>query len=205
MYGFMHRSLSSCICVRKVRAFLTLPAEKGQWPPPTPSQRKVIFCNTFWENSSSSDSPPLFPFMDLAHVAPFHSLLVQSNTAFPLSFLTSFCSFSFLMQSQSLPLILLSRESGTREERWMDGSGVENTSPFHPIFSTLSVAASCYSPPLGSLFLSSSPQVLLSPSHNGKLVWVFLTGQIEVSLLPLLMGQREGGGGVGVVVQGTWL
>lgn len=36
-------------------------------------------------------------------------------------------------------------------------------------------------------------QVLRSSSHRGRLVWVFLTGQIEVSLLPLLMGEIEGG------------
>lgn len=41
-------------------------------------------------------------------------------------------------------------------------------------------------------------QVLPSSSHKGRLVWVFLTGQIEVSLLPLLVGQRDGGREEGV-------
>lgn len=41
-------------------------------------------------------------------------------------------------------------------------------------------------PPPSGMFLGSSP-------HRGRLVWVFLTGQIEVSLLPLLIEDRVGG------------
>lgn len=54
-----------------------------------------------------------FPAVVLAYMAPVHPLLVQSNTDFPLLFLTSFhllCLFSCFLQSQSLQLILLSRE-----------------------------------------------------------------------------------------------
>ena len=49
---------------------------------------------------------------------------------------------------------------------------------------------SFYSHPL----LLLPQQVLRSSSHKGGLVWLFLTGQIEVSLLPLLTeGGSEGG------------
>lgn len=78
----------------------------------------------------------------------------------------------------------------------MNRSGVEKTL-FPP--STQSAAPVCL-----ILFLLLSPsswlssfllpqQVLGSSSHKGRLVWVFLTGQIEVSLLPLLTEEMEGG------------
>lgn len=128
-----------------------------------------------------------FPAMVLAHMAAVHPLLVQSNTDFPLLFLTSFhllCLFACLLQSQSLQLILLSREKEHEEGKWTDqawrtffsSSFTQPAASIYHQFSFISI--------LLAILLCSLSRLLLLLSQGGRLIWVFLAGQIEVSLLP---------------------
>lgn len=85
------------------------------------------------------------------------------------------------MHHTVLQLILLSREMmKQRSEGWTDQAC--------PVL-TRSLALSSSTP----FSLVSSP-LAGSSSHNGRLVWVFLLGQIEVSLLPLFTMERGTGG-----------
>lgn len=92
------------------------------------------------------------------------------------------------------------REETWRERRcWQDQAWATLLLFIHPL-TPLHLATFPF------MFLDSwSPQprpgrLFSSSSHKGRLVWVCLTGQIEVSLLPLLTegnkrtGGREGGG-----------
>lgn len=84
-----------------------------------------------------------------------------------------------------------------REGPWwegqMDRSGMGNiVFIISPIFLHLSIV---FFPCFVSVLLALLPWQLhgSSSSHRGRLVWVFLTGQIEVSLLPLSMEEMEEG------------
>lgn len=125
----------------------------------------------------SSSLRPRFVAAVLAHLASSCSLYFCLTPFFIVS-----AYFSRLWQPQSLRLILLSaRGEGTREERRTDGR-IINT--------FVRLQFSFHSRPLGPPPPHSSsilPQSLFysgSFSHKGSLVWNFLTGQIEVSLLP---------------------
>ena len=149
-------------------------------------------CNAFWGHSSSS-SP--FTLVVLAHVAPFHPL---SDTVFPLLFLKSFHDLCFSVFKSAINTAL--QREGT-PEGWKDGSG---RGAFFPLISPSSSAPLhlnlfFHLTPLHSWLSFPGGLSRLLPSFPGAdRAGFILTGQIEVSLLPLwaeeeMEGEREEG------------
>lgn len=168
----MYLSLGSCTVI--IHLPFSTRKKLSSFPnfPPYNHHRGTFFlgaCNASWGNSSSLR--PHFPTVVLAHVAPLHPLLVQSNTAFPLLFLTSFhylCLFSRPRQSYSLQLILLSRERERGNMRGEMGGQIRREEHFssllpnmqHPsVFSFLFF----FPHPLGSPPFLSSPSRFFTP------------------------------------------
>lgn len=109
-----------------------------------------------------------------------------------------FPSFHLVHKPARLKLILLSRERENTMDWQLQRGERHHLSVVIFFFSTFTFFWQSSVP---FVFPEQEPG---SSSHKGRLVWVFLTGQIEVSLLPLLAGgggNRRTGGGTGAGIQ----